>query len=147
MKFPDTVFKFTVPVPVTFRFVALTSFSNVTVSVDTPAFISANFAPLVPTAPETVELPLKVNVPSLSVAVVIGAFIFELSAKTTVPSPVIFKLSEFIDELNKTDNSIFEFKDFKENYFKNKFKNSKLSHSYQIQHGFKPIGFHKKRHS
>ena len=30
---------------------------------------------------------------------------------------------EFIDELNKTDNSIFEFKDFKENYFKNKFEN------------------------
>lgn len=28
---------------------------------------------------------------------------------------------EFIDELNKTDNSIFEFKDFKENYFKDKF--------------------------
>jgi len=28
---------------------------------------------------------------------------------------------EFIDELNKTDNSVFEFKDFKENYFKDKF--------------------------
>lgn len=28
---------------------------------------------------------------------------------------------EFVDELNKTDNSIFEFKDFKENYFKDKF--------------------------
>ena len=30
---------------------------------------------------------------------------------------------EFIDELNKTDNSVFEFKDFKENYFKDKFEN------------------------
>lgn len=28
---------------------------------------------------------------------------------------------EFIDELNKTDNQIFEFKDFNENYFKEKF--------------------------
>lgn len=28
---------------------------------------------------------------------------------------------EFIEELNKTDNQIFEFKDFKENYFKEKF--------------------------
>jgi len=30
---------------------------------------------------------------------------------------------EFIDELNKTDNSVFEFKGFKENYFKDKFEN------------------------
>ena len=56
----------------------------------------------VPTCPLTVDVPLKVNVPSLSVAVVIGAFIFALSAKTTVPSPVIFKLSAFIDELKVT---------------------------------------------
>ena len=28
---------------------------------------------------------------------------------------------QFIDELNKTDNSIFEFKDYKEDYFKDKF--------------------------
>ena len=33
---------------------------------------------------------------------------------------------EFIDELNKTDNSIFEFKDFRENYFKDKFEDRAL---------------------
>ena len=99
--FPETVLKLTVPAPI-FVFVANTSLSNVTVFPAIPfAFISFNLFVASPTCPLTFEFPSNVNVPSFGFAIT-SAFIFELLARTIVPSPKIFKLSAFKDELNLT---------------------------------------------